>query len=177
MTSSRQIRDLELYLERNKDVSFLVIREFSCCRQRIQWQFSYDGQTSEEDLSRFFRGEYLDIVSDDTFSALKLLSESALKDIDHPRFADNRKRDIAYPYLWWYHRRREIEAAKVEMESNLHAQVNLLQEYLESRLKNTWDAVEEMTARGNITARLLRYIFVSDWQFPQMFGHPSPDHN
>lgn len=163
LASSRHIRSMELYLERNKDVSFLVIREFACCKGSVPWKSSYDGKTSEEDLSHFFSGEYLDIVSDETLSALEVLSESALKEIDHPKFVDNRFRAIAYPYLWWYHSRHEIETAKAGMASNFQIQINLLQDYMEDRLKKTWDSVEEMTARGMITAELLRYIFRPNW--------------
>ncbi|KAK2757815.1 ATPase [Colletotrichum kahawae] len=160
LASSRHIRNLDLYLERNKDISFLVIREFACCERPVAWQHTNDGQTSEEDIVPFFSREYLELVSNEMQLALKTLSESALADIEHPKFVDNKIGDISYPYLWWYHRRQQIETAKEDMKSNLQNQVNLVKDYMEDRLKNTWETVQEMTERGKITAELLEYIFM-----------------
>lgn len=166
LASSRHIHNLDLLLERNKGIGFLVIREFTCCKSPVSWQYSGDGQTSEQDLAPFFTREYLELVSDETKSALKALSKLALQDIDHPNFVDSKIGDISYPYLWWYHSRQQIEMARPEMDSNLQNQVDIIQEYMEGRLKSKWDTVEDMTARGTITAELLEYIFVGTMPSP-----------
>ncbi|KAF6803605.1 ATPase [Colletotrichum sojae] len=44
LRGSRAITNLELYLERNQNVSFLVYREYSCCYRTIKWQENSDSQ-------------------------------------------------------------------------------------------------------------------------------------
>ncbi|KAF6830822.1 ATPase [Colletotrichum plurivorum] len=124
LRGSRAIKNLELYLERERTISFLVFREYSCCFRKIRWQqFSDSPQSKTEELSRFFSKEYFEPVSANLRTALEDLSVFALYDIPHPRFDGKKPGKISYPYLWWYHRRRSIDREKKKMEKDLQKHV------------------------------------------------------
>ncbi|CCF36483.1 ATPase [Colletotrichum higginsianum] len=163
LRGSRPVANLELYLERNKNISFLVFREYRCCHRSIRWQSMIDtNQSTTTDLSLFFSGEYIDLNSPDARLALETLSELALAGIHHPHFDDNdgTAKSISYPYLWWFHRRHEIALSKSAMDPTLQQHVEVLQTYMEDRLQPEWTAVDDLTAKGKITLDLLRYIYV-----------------
>lgn len=162
LRGSRAITNLELYLERNQNVSFLVYREYSCCYQTIKWQENSDSQQHDaEELSEFFHREYIDPISEDLREALTELSDLALYDIPHPRFDGKKLGRVSHPYLWWFHRRKEIEEAKTEMVADLQKHIDVFQAYLEDRLQTQWNTVDDLLSRGKITVELLRYLFAS----------------
>lgn len=164
LRGSRAVANLELYLERNKNISFLVFREYRCCHRSIRWQSVIDtSQSTASDLSLFFSGEYIDLKSPEARLALETLSELALAGIHHPHFDDNDEtaKSISYPYLWWFHRRHEIAVSKTALDPTLQQYIDVLQAYMEDRLQPEWTAVDDLTAKGKITLDLLRYIFVS----------------
>ncbi|KAJ0163707.1 hypothetical protein CTA2_2540 [Colletotrichum tanaceti] len=163
LRGSRPVANLELYLERNKNISFLVFREYRCCHRPIKWQNLIDtNHSTTADLSLFSSGEYIDLNSLEARIALKVLSELALAGIHHPLFDDNEgtARSISYPYIWWFHRRHEIALSKAAMDPALQQHVDVLQTYMEDRLQSEWTAVDNLTAKGKITLDLLSYIFV-----------------
>ncbi|KAF4954332.1 hypothetical protein FGADI_5355 [Fusarium gaditjirri] len=110
-----RISSLDLYLERNKDIAFLV---------------------------------YVD------FDALQRLALSALTDLPHPDFTDSIPR-IVFPYLWWFHRRDQIERAIAESDTDPHTYLSLLQNYIVDRLQGDWSKVDELTSKGLISLEYL----------------------
>nr|XP_036576490.1 ATPase [Colletotrichum truncatum]KAF6783246.1 ATPase [Colletotrichum truncatum] len=161
LIGSRGITNMELYLERNKNISVLVHREYACCKGPTFVKRPSQGEKSTEaDLELFFEREHVELVSEELQTALTDLSELALNDIPHPRFDGGKPGAISYPYLWWFHRRGEIENAlkKMSLADQLHIEV--VQNYMQERLKSDWSRVDELTARGMITLELLEYIFV-----------------
>ncbi|KAF6824088.1 P-loop containing nucleoside triphosphate hydrolase [Colletotrichum musicola] len=155
LRGSRAIKNLELYLERERTISFLVFREYSCCFRKIRWQQFSDSQQSETDeLSRFFSKEYFDPASADLRTALEDLSVFALYDIPHPRFDGKKPGKISYPYLWWYHRRRSIDREKKKMEKDLQKHISILQDYMQDRLQPDWDIVDDLMSRDEVVVAM-----------------------
>ncbi|TDZ41317.1 hypothetical protein CTRI78_v009762 [Colletotrichum trifolii] len=160
LRGSGNIRNMELYLERNKSVSALVYREYQCCGYDFQGQRpSQFDHLSEADLSQFFLREYIELVSAECRAALTALSHAALTNLPHPDFDDRKPASILYPYLWWYHRRTAIEAES-KLTSVLQKQyVDVVKNYIEERMGSEWAMVDSLTGRGLITTNLLRYVF------------------
>lgn len=166
LRGSRAIPNLELYLERNRAISFLVFREYSCCSRGIKWQeFSDSQQPNSDELSPFFSREYIDPVSAEVRTALTDLSNSVLDEIPHPRFDGKKPGRISHPYLWWYHRRGRIDSRKIHMSNDLQQHLSVLQAYMKDRMQSDWDIVDDLTSRGKITVGFLRYIFASTYRF------------
>lgn len=177
LRGSQQVSNMELYLERNKDVSFLVFRDYECCRKKFHLTRSCSGT----DTTTMFVSEYIDIVSKELQSRLASLSEVVFKGILHPNFGrvdddDNTNSDsssesvdieferdnpdIIYPYLWFYHRRLGIPEAIQRLGEIDQEHLNVFCHYIQNRMSDDWAAVDKLISKGNITAEYLEYIFV-----------------
>ncbi|KAK1994919.1 ATPase [Colletotrichum falcatum] len=161
LRGSRPVANLELYLERNKNIGFLVFREYQCCHRHMGWERAVEvDKSTTADASLFFSREYIDLVSPELQNALTELSELALDGIPHPLFGDEDGGDISHPYLWWFHRRKEIAMAKPGMDPRFQQHVDIFQTYIEDRMQPEWEVVDGLFAERKITVDLLRYLFV-----------------
>lgn len=172
---------MELYLERNKDVSFLVLRDYVCCAEKshpsTRPRFGNDTDT-------MLVQEQIEIVSDKLRSKLASLSNVVFQGIPHPKFghveddeddidngyedesessdnSDDNNLGIYYPYLWFYHRRREIAEAIKYLEEIHQEHLNVFCGYIQDRMSDEWAAVDNLISKGEITAEHIRYIYVS----------------
>lgn len=155
------IRNYELFLERNKDISFVIYNEFECCgpHSNTQNKAQYADPTSP--ISDHFVRETISVVSEDLNYALQTLAREALSGISHPDFDYNSGDHITYPYLWWYHRRDEISKYKEHLDRMSREHISIFQEYLLQRLGADWDVVDSLIAKGKISSRYVEYLFVS----------------
>jgi len=186
LRGSQQLSNTELYLERNKDVVFLVVREYQCCvQQPSQTMNRYHlGKEEETQPASMLRGEHIDIVSEDLRSRLASLSTAVLQGIPHPKFSnfDDDEDDLAsdhsdesnasyhndrvdatvcYPYLWFYHRRFKISEAIDHLEDIDQESLSVFCGYIHDRMSDEWAAVDSLISKGEITAEYIKYIYVS----------------
>ena len=161
LRGSHEIRNLELYLEQNKDITSIVYRQFECCRNPPPTHDPTGNRTrydmEPDDLMTM---EYISIVSEELQSSLVELAHSALKGILHPDFENGTANQIAYPYLWWFHRRVEIETAKSQLGPNFQRQISAFQDYLESSFGDEWTTVDSLISQKQIKAEYISYLFV-----------------
>ncbi|RYP93128.1 hypothetical protein DL770_000785 [Monosporascus sp. CRB-9-2] len=153
------IRNFELFLERGRDISFLIYKDFECCRKGSQRSAHgcYDDSTAE--ISRHFLGESISIVSDDLASALRQLAEESLNGIPHPKFETGVENGIVYPYLWWFHRRAEISEAATWLDPTGQQHIGIFRDYLQHRLGDEWKTVDSLISRGRISVQYIEYLF------------------
>lgn len=161
---SDPVRNLELFLEKNKEVTFLVYRTLECCKS---------GKTRDEGPP-----ETISIVSPILRKALINMAEEALQDIPHPipdpeDEEEGKELNFQYPYLWWYHRQREIWDVVENIYGDLRRHMDAFTGYLEKRMHNEWLIVRELIARGKVTAKYIGYLFVratlTPWSFTRMW--------
>jgi hypothetical protein len=158
------IHNLELFLERNKDVVFLVRRQYICCSGTLPRSeiFQPEGE-QDRDPSAFVNSESVSYLAPKLKSALSNIAEIALDGIPHPSFGDLRfgNEAIRYPYLWWFHRQEEIEIAISDLGDEFRRQLDVFRGYLQDCLQKEWQSVLELTSRNKIKAKYLDYLFVS----------------
>ncbi|KAL0937480.1 AAA family ATPase [Colletotrichum truncatum] len=165
LRGSNVVSNLDLHLERNKDITFIVYRKLECCGGP-----GHDSSDHQDDLelpgsysSKFFRSEYIHVVSDELSEGLEELADEALNNIPYPSFdKDFETTDIAYPYLWWFHRREEIKDAIETLSPECQSHLDVFKHYIEGQLKNEWEAVDSLFADHRITAEYLQYLFIPD---------------
>ncbi|KAK3393535.1 hypothetical protein B0H63DRAFT_554892 [Podospora didyma] len=75
LRGSKAINNLEVYLERNKNVSFTVYREYECCAAPLPQPAR--GMVEEPDISSFWKRESITIISNDLSRALGGVARSA----------------------------------------------------------------------------------------------------
>lgn len=186
LRGSDQVNNMDLYLERNKDVSFLVIREYACCQTK-SYSTERHGLESDTDTApmTMLVEEHIDVVSHTLRSMLASLSHAALQGILHPRFSHDRGDDsdginesdnnfksrynyynarknlrVSYPYLWFYHRRQEIAEAIDHLEEAQRKHLSIFCRYIRDRMFEEWSDVDKLVAESQITAKYIQYIFI-----------------
>ncbi|KAI7776596.1 hypothetical protein LA080_004746 [Diaporthe eres] len=180
LRGSEQVSNMELYLERNKDVSFLVLRDYLCCAEKSH---SSTRPRFGKDTDTMLVQEQIEIVSDKLRSKLAGLSNAVLQGIPHPKFgrveddeddidnnyedeskssdnSDDNNSGIYYPYIWFYYRRRVIAEAIKYLEETHQEHLNVFCGYIQDRMSDEWDAVDNLISKGEITAEHIRYIYI-----------------
>ncbi|KAK0624599.1 hypothetical protein B0T17DRAFT_530561 [Bombardia bombarda] len=160
---SQRIRNLEVYLERNKDVSFIVYRDYECCGNAIvpppPFQQGRGDTDAAAQISLFLKKESITIHADELRSALGEVARSVLASIPNPLSRDE-EGAISHPYLWWFHKQDEIRAVEDSLHNTKPGEhLGVLREYVYDRMKQDWQTVEALTARGKINARFIEYLF------------------
>ncbi|KAJ4044544.1 hypothetical protein NW761_008545 [Fusarium oxysporum] len=156
------ISSLDLYLEQNKDIAFLVYVDFVCCGEDLTEVTAHplhQHHPVEAAILPLFAKESIRIISPHLQNALQGLALSALTDLPHPDFAHSSPH-ITFPYLWWFHRRDQIDRAIAELDAESHSYLSLLQSYMVDRLQSDWSKVDELTSKGLITLEYLEYIYI-----------------
>ncbi|KAI1324721.1 hypothetical protein F5Y16DRAFT_411850 [Xylariaceae sp. FL0255] len=155
LRGSNKIHNFELHLERNKEMTFLVFREFKCCD-------SYrPGALPDLQLKDLFVKEYVSNMSDTFRHALIELRDSALGD-KAPDFDDANITKIHHPYLWWFHSRSEIARPEAHVSAHSQLHLDVFQRYLDTCLGEEWASIDQLLTTGYITAAYMHYLFVPD---------------
>lgn len=163
LRGSHAIPHLELHLERNKEITFIVYRNFECCAESAPKTVAYHSRvtrTLDSDPSSFFKSEDISIVAEDLSETLQEMADLALQGIPHPKFNRRSDDDISFPYLWWFHRRKEIDLISDALSPTFQKHLEVFQTYIHGRLEKEWSAVDSLLAQGRITAKYIRYLFV-----------------
>lgn len=158
---SNAIQNLDLYLQQNKGITFIIYRDYECCGTIRQFRDRTDKKgKSDVNSNDLMVGEHMSIISEELRSAFKKLSQSALSGMGHPDFDVEATDEVPHPYLWWFHRRAEIEKTKPMLSSSFQEQLSIFQGYLESSLGDEWAAVDSLLSQEIIKAKYLHYLFV-----------------
>jgi hypothetical protein len=186
LRGGQQVSNMELYLERNTDVIFLVLRDYRCCGPPTPHPADRSRLVKEVEMKpeSMLVEECIEIVSDDLRSALANLSTDALRGIPHPKFVhddddeDDSNNDnwdrykttshssrnstaVSYPYLWFYHRRFKLSKAIDRLEEIKQESLSVFCGYIHDRMSDEWTAVDKLISKREITAEYIRYIYVS----------------
>lgn len=102
LRSGGAIDNLPLYLERNKQFSFIVYKEYTCCNKPYTPARAGD----DSDISNLTAKESMCIVSEEFRRAFEELW-SKNENAPHPQF--KLFLEIPAPYIWWYSQREELE--------------------------------------------------------------------
>ncbi|CAH0032599.1 unnamed protein product [Clonostachys rhizophaga] len=169
------ITNLELHLERNKDIAFIVYKDFECCGDPVPKMKQHDKNNEDFDVySPLLKDESIAFVSDAMIDALSMLANRAWSDSQHPQFmtpahkkknqkadevSDNDPDKITYPYLWWFHSRQNIKEAMEHIDREYIPYLSAFKDYVETRMSGEWNLVDKLMSRDKITAKYLRYLY------------------
>ncbi|KAF4984482.1 hypothetical protein FZEAL_330 [Fusarium zealandicum] len=159
LRGSRAVQNLELYLERNKEVAFIIYKDYGCCgTPPLPRSNSQNTRDLGDDASALLKREQLAIISPELRAGLVGIASTALQDIPHPNFEEDK--EVSYPYAWWFHRRKEVDAAVSQVPSAARPYVELIRDYILSRMKKTWRPMDKLLSKGMISAQYVGYLFV-----------------
>lgn len=163
------INNYELFLERNKEIAFVVHRHYECCDRSLKPpQRQQEEMGVDIDASTLLRRERVTLLADELKTSLAGIRSSALRDIPCPDFKntskreqENTKKEISHPYLWYFHGRRKIDQAIDELPSAKRRYVDPFRDYIQNRMSEDWKAVDALLMERMISAKYIDYLFVS----------------
>ncbi|GAP89771.1 putative TOB3 [Rosellinia necatrix] len=159
LRGSNKIHNFELHLERNKEMTFFVFREFECCVPRSMDSSLRQGTSSDLQAEDLLVKEYISNMSNELRRALIELCNLALGETAHPNFIDKEVDQIHHPYLWWFRARSSIEETEAQINPDLQLHLNIFQHYLNTCLGDEWATVDQLLSTGYITDAYTHYLF------------------
>ncbi|CAH0002201.1 unnamed protein product [Clonostachys byssicola] len=169
------VTNLELHLERNKDIAFIVYKHFKCCDGHDLNVKQHEGDHDDLDMySSLLKDESIAFVSKAMIDALSMLAHRVWRDFPHPQFmesihkakkkkadevSDNDPEKVTYPYLWWFHSRQDIKEAMEHIDRKHIPYLSAFKDYVETRMSGEWKRVDKMMSQNKITAKYLRYLY------------------
>ncbi|KAG5806366.1 hypothetical protein H9Q74_009100 [Fusarium xylarioides] len=158
---SRLVDNLELYLERNKDIVCIAYRDYECCGR--------PPPVPDPGQFELLVKENVDIVSEELRAAWDQLVVAVTEDSESPTNVsreafdledeNGRAQETQHPYLWWLQHRNRIERAKSYLSQESKNQVEAFQHYLRLYLGDEWAKVDSLIREGKIRAKYLSYLF------------------
>ncbi|ESU15644.1 hypothetical protein FGSG_09116 [Fusarium graminearum PH-1] len=180
LRGSQPILNFELFLERNKEIVFVIYKDYRCCgRQHNSRSRAHTEPDGQVDASSLLTAEHISIISPDLSSAMEEFSDIALGDFPHTDFRGGE--EMRHPYIWWFHRRKEIDEALEKYKSSPWLpMVYLFREYILGRMTEEWETVDGLLARKRICLKYMDYLFatkvnVTFWTFNGTFRKASKE--
>ncbi|KIX00295.1 uncharacterized protein Z518_10434 [Rhinocladiella mackenziei CBS 650.93] len=159
LRSTIPLRNLELYLERNKDISFVVFEVFaarSSSTSQSHTVFSREGESSIAPLSRSIYP-----VSYDLKQALEWLLDSQ-ESFDGFKKEYDRTGLINDPCIFFYHSRASYNPEDESLHSDTIRHLNLLWSYINRDFGQEYERVDNMLQRGVTCPGFIKYLFWRD---------------
>ncbi|KAF7556186.1 hypothetical protein G7Z17_g1665 [Cylindrodendrum hubeiense] len=162
LKGSQPINNFELYLERNKEVVFIVYRDYECCGKPPKSPYGTQIEKEMEiESSSLWEREQVAVLLPDLKSGLAELARAALQGIPHPDF--EKDREIPHPFIWWFHRRQQIEKAINTLHPAILPYVHLFRGYVLDRT----DEIHKTMA-----SRFMIDIFTHKQMHPDTYAKP-----
>ncbi|KEF52040.1 uncharacterized protein A1O9_12030 [Exophiala aquamarina CBS 119918] len=155
--SQYPIKNLELYLERHKQISLIVYRDFvDSDKKDVE-----DPETAESEILpprlKHYR-EVLRPVSSDMFHTLRtiLLSKPEYAEILKGFTATN---EVSSPFLFFFHSLKHLKDIENKMNDPVRRQLKLLANYVLGIYGAEYKTADAMISQGRFTADFLCYFF------------------
>jgi hypothetical protein len=158
LRGSNEIEHLELHLERNKQLSFIVYKDYRCCRRNHDLKTNSAASTEKNYATSLMVGESVCIISEAFSAALEEIENITEGTIPYPVFDTNS--ELISPYLWWYHQRESIMEAVTHLDPEVQVHIRLFQEYIMSSIGKEYEEVDQLFTSGQMKQDYMEYLFV-----------------
>lgn len=155
--SQSPVKNLELYMERHKEISLIVYRDFDDSNNK-----DFENQETAESESlpprlKHYR-EVLRPVSSDMFHALRTIL------LSKPEYAEILKgftttSEVSSPFLFFFHSLKHLKDIETQMSDPVRRQLKLLANYVLGVYGAEYKTADAMIAEGRFKADFLCYFF------------------
>lgn len=159
LRSQLPVTNFDLYLEKNKDISFIVYKTYCVPQDIPKTQGAGDRQLSSHDLNEaVVVDESIQPVNEALANAVEGLLEakdeyaSILKSFEQTS-------ELTAPYLFVFHQRNEWDSIRLPLPESSHQQMAMLWEYILQSQGAEYAAADSKISTGKITPQLLKYLF------------------
>ncbi|KAI1611002.1 hypothetical protein EDD36DRAFT_309518 [Exophiala viscosa] len=156
------LHNFDLYLEKNKDVSFIVYRNFD--------PFLVDNAglrtTNRGNRGAGLLPELHPQPNSETIQPISQALISAIENILGTREEYSTvlqqfqlSRELKAPYLFIYHSRKDLDAIQENFSPEACKEVSLLLDYIKSQYGDKYATADALFERGKITSDYIHYVF------------------
>lgn len=157
LQSRLPVMNFDLYLEKNKDISFIVYKTYSLPFDLAKNQSTRRG-SGTQDSSDAVVDESIQPVNEALVNAVETLLG------DQDEYASmlesfEETSELTAPYLFVYHQRNEWEKIRVSLPDSTHQHLAMMWDYIVQSQGAEYAAADSKIAIGEITPVLLKYLF------------------
>lgn len=159
LRSQLPVTNFDLYLEKNKDISFIVYKTYRMTAGISKTQGTRDRQLASHDLNEaVVVDESIQPVNKALVNAVEGLLEakdeyaSILKSFGQTK-------ELKAPYLFVFHQRNEWDSIRLLLPGSNNQQMTMLWEYILQSQGAEYAAADSKISIGKITPQLLKYLF------------------
>ena len=163
-TSSRlqcnlPLNNFDLYLEKNKDVAFIVYRNFDIDSVGIVAQpGTEDVRSAGAAHVPQYSSETIRPVHEDLIETIKTLLGSR-QEYAETLHEFSTSYELAAPYLFIYHSRKSSEEFQNSLPLPAKAQLSLLLQFVTEEYADEYAAADSVLSQGKISPKLIPYFF------------------
>ena len=157
--SNLPLHNFDLYLEKNKDISCIVYRNFD--RNPTPLSTQYRGLDGTQ-----FNGSYLPQHSRECVRpVITKLREAIETLLSSKREYNGLLREYAEhlelpaPYLFIYHGRTDLEKMQIDLSPQAKTQLSVFLEYVVKQYQDEYGVADALLARKRISPQYIRYLF------------------
>jgi hypothetical protein len=160
-----EIKNLELHIERHKNLTFLVYNDYTCCSppkttsDRISKQ---DHDQNTQDINSYKSEESVCVISQQLSNALmEIRNDYQNVPGYYPDFEVFQ--EFSAPYLWLYHERDSIEKMIPKLSRISQHSLGVFLDYIKISFGDEYSRVDALISKGLISSKYLSYLFVSSY--------------
>ncbi|KAI9874942.1 MAG: hypothetical protein M1830_009098 [Pleopsidium flavum] len=161
------VSNIELHIERHKELSFLVYKDYVCCTpcgipsKSAPHSWKQASDLCGGDTSPTASEESVFVITESFSEALGALVNGDQTRLDrYPEF--DVKSQFFSPYLWVYHDRAFIREKASSLSDEHQKQINLFMCYVEHSFGSEYEEVDNLLSRGMISGQYFQYLFTPD---------------
>jgi hypothetical protein len=164
LRGGREIKNLELHIERHKNLAFLVYNQYTCCSRATLSSGNNSKQNEDkdtQDINIYKSGESVSVISQAFYDMLLEIRNEERETISgyYPNL--NIIREFSAPYLWLYHDRESIKNKRLELSRLSQQLLDAFLDYINTSLGEEYDQVDGLVSKGLISMKYTPYLFVS----------------
>ena len=151
--------NFDLYLEKNKDIAFIIYRNFDPDSTDFEARPGTDKASSE-------RAAYIPQHSTETIRPVDQNLIAAINTLlgSRQEYAEILREfassyEVAAPYLFMYHSRKSLEEVQNSLPLPAKAQLSLLSTFVTEEYAGEYAAADSLLSQGKVSPELVRYLF------------------
>lgn len=166
------VRNVALHIQQYTNLSFVVYKDYACCRSETKLskipdrtksksgESEQSGSNGENQIAEFLEGESVCLIGSELSAGLKRLTKQNIQENSYyPSF--NVGIEFQAPYPWFYHQRAPLEERRRQLKPELLARVNFFVEYVNDSFGPEYAIVDTLLGQGKISRKFLCYLYVS----------------
>lgn len=149
------VNNFDLYLEQNKDISFIVYRTFvtPAADSLSNWHTNIDSSEIPEQMSQSIRPVAKDLIN--AFEAI-LQSREEYADLLQTYRETS---ELHSPYLFMYHNRKDLDMICNDLNQYTQEQLGLFSDYVVQNYGSLYATADSLISRGKISPEHIDFLF------------------